>query len=99
MIFWHHNLWHSARSNRSVRKRYMYNLRLNPKADQVRHWNTDDIDDPEVIQILKRIQLWHGEGGRVEIINRAKLWRYLTGNPHYDLDYYLTRDQMERRDQ
>lgn len=97
MIFWHHNLWHSARSNKSDRTRYMYKLRLNPKGSQTLCWNTDDIDDPKIKKILKRRQPWFGEEARVEFINRAKLWRYLTGNPDFDIDYYLTRDSMDNR--
>lgn len=97
MIFWHHNLWHSARSNKSDKFRYMYKLRLNAKSSQERHWNTDDIDDPGIKKILKKRQPWLGEEARVEFINRAKLWRYLTGNPDFDIDYYLTRDSMGSR--
>jgi hypothetical protein len=29
--------------------------------------------------------------GRLEYVNRIKLWRYLTGDPTYDADYWLTR--------
>ncbi len=29
--------------------------------------------------------------GRLEFVNRVKLWRYLTEDPHYDADYWLTR--------
>jgi hypothetical protein len=29
--------------------------------------------------------------GRLEYVNRIKLWRYLSGDPAYDADYWLTR--------
>jgi len=29
--------------------------------------------------------------GRLEFVNRIKLWRYLTDDPTYDADYWLTR--------
>jgi hypothetical protein len=29
--------------------------------------------------------------GRLEYVNRIKLWRYLTGDASYDADYWLTR--------
>ena len=29
--------------------------------------------------------------GRLEYVNRIKLWRYLTDDPTYDADYWLTR--------
>ena len=32
---------------------------------------------------------------RLETVQRAKLWRYLTGDPSFDVDWYLTR--TERR--
>lgn len=33
--------------------------------------------------------------GRLEFINRAKLWRSLTGDAHRDVDYWLTRIENE----
>ncbi len=33
---------------------------------------------------------------RLEVVQRAKLWRYLTNDPAFDIDWYLTR--MERRE-
>ena len=32
--------------------------------------------------------------GRLELVNRAKLWRTLTGDQLFDIDYYLTREQL-----
>jgi hypothetical protein len=29
--------------------------------------------------------------GRLEFLNRIRLWRYLTDDPTYDADYWLTR--------
>jgi hypothetical protein len=35
---------------------------------------------------------WHeNDTGRLELLNRVKLWRYLTGDPDYDADYWATR--------
>ena len=70
-------------------------------------WNTDDLDGtsgPEVIYggadpnaesiatILGRPEPWHeAADGRLEIVNRIKLWRFLTGDESYDVHYWLTR--------
>ena len=97
MIFFHHNLWHSARSNKSDKLRYMYKLRLNAKSNQERHWNTKDINDPEIKKILKKRQPWLGEEARVEFINRANFWSSVTGTPDLDRDCFLRRDSMESR--
>jgi hypothetical protein len=35
--------------------------------------------------------------GRLEYVNRIKLWRYLTDDPTYDADYWLTRLEVELR--
>jgi hypothetical protein len=34
--------------------------------------------------------------GRLEYVNRIKLWRYLTENPNYDADYWMTRLERGR---
>ena len=91
MFFWHHNVWHAARSNHTDRDRYMFKLRLNPTVRQLRLWNTDDLDDPEVVGILMQPIKWHGQESRIEQIQRIKFWRHLTGNPTFDHAYWLTR--------
>lgn len=84
MFFWHHNIWHSARSNHTDRDRYMFKVRLNPTVPQVRLWDTSDLQDPEVIKILTQTLAWHGQEQRIEEIQRLKFWRYLTGDPTFD---------------
>ena len=34
---------------------------------------------------------------RLEYVNRIKLWRYLTDDPSYDADYWLTRLEVGER--
>ena len=88
----HHGIWHCGRRNQTGRIRYMYKLRLNPTERQLRLWNTDDLNDPEVARILSRRHPWYEwASGRIEIMQRSKLWRLLTGDEHYDTDYWLTR--------
>jgi hypothetical protein len=91
----HHGIWHGGRRNDSDNARYMFKIRFNPTVRQLRLWNTDDIDDPAVIKELTASFGWtHANEGRLELVNRAKLWRVLTGDQLFDLDYYLTREQL-----
>ena len=85
----------------------MHKVRLNPTRPQVRLWNTDDLDDlqnPPSDHVFARMQpdsvaqifrTWHPwmsvTDYRNEQVQRALLWRYLTGDDAYDVDYYLTR--------
>lgn len=107
----HQGLWHRGRANRGERPRIMYKLRLNPTRPQVRHWNLDDVDQvhngPEdhlfatfrtdsAAAMFRQLAPWHEAAtGRLETVNRARLWRYLTGDDRFDADWYLTR--TERR--
>ena len=87
----HHGIWHCAQPNRTDRRRFMFKLRLNPVVRQLRLWNTDDIDDPSIPQILSTSHKWYGNEGRIEVVNRIKFWRLLTGNCHFDVSYWLSR--------
>ena len=94
VFFLHHAIWHAGRRNDSAHRRVMYKLRLNPTVRQLRLWNTDDIADPQVTATLLREPTWAGNDGRLEQVNRARLWRFLTGDADFDLDYYLTRNEL-----
>lgn len=107
VIAFHHGLWHAGQPNPSGVDRWMHKTRLNPTEPQVRLWNTADLDDmqnPSSDHIFARMQAgsvadtfrtWHSFHGvtdhRNDQIQRAKLWRYLTGDDQYDVDYYLSR--------
>lgn len=111
VLVFHHGLWHAGQPNPSDTDRWMHKVRLNPTRPQVRRWNTDDLDElhneptdhvfarmapDSVAHTLRRGQRWMGvTQGRNEQVQRARLWRYLTGDHQYDVDYYLTR--LERR--
>ena len=46
----------------------------------------------DVQTILGRQEPWFEDGsGRLEIVNRIKLWRFLTGDNSFDVHYWLTR--------
>ena len=103
----HHGIWHCGRQNKTRRRRYMFKLRLNPAVRQLRLWNTDDLDDEyrrakaihsafpmgdDVQGILARREPWFEQAsGRLEVVNRIKLWRFLTGDEEFDVHYWLGR--------
>lgn len=110
VLVFHHGLWHRGMPNPGPTDRLMYKLRLNPTAPQIRSWDTADLDDlrpaandhvfatfePDgIASLLRRREPWMGEQDhRLELRNRARLWRYLTGDDDADLDWYLTRSAV-----
>ncbi len=51
-----------------------------------------------VAGILRHREKWQGEADhRLELANRAALWRYLTGDDDFDVDWYLTRTEARAR--
>jgi Phytanoyl-CoA dioxygenase (PhyH) len=92
VVFLHHGIWHGGRRNDSDVDRYMFKIRLNPTVRQLRLWNTDDLSDPAVATELARTFPWYEHAtGRLEIVNRVKLWQALIGDHTYDPDYWVTR--------
>ena len=107
IVVFHHGLWHRGMPNPGHERRLMYKIRLNPTHPQVRLWNTSDLDDLQnrpndhifatfdterIGMTLRTREPWMGEQDyRLELIARARLWRYLTGDAGYDLDWYHTR--------
>lgn len=46
----------------------------------------------DIQSILGKSEPWfEGGDGRLEIVNRIKLWRFLTGDDNFDVHYWLTR--------
>jgi hypothetical protein len=112
VLIFHHGLWHAGAPNRSDALRVMGKVRLNPTEPQVRLWDTSDLDernladdhifavtDPgSTASILRQRQPWYTESTyRHELVQRAKLWRYLTGDERFDVDWYLTRQEARGR--
>jgi len=92
VVLLHHGIWHSGRRNDTGRPRYMFKIRFNPTVRQVRLWNTDDLDAPEVADALREQFAWYERAtARLEFYNRVQLWRALTGDDTFDLDYWVTR--------
>lgn len=109
VVLFHQGLWHRGMPNPSGRDRLMYKIRLNPVVRQLRQWDTSDLDELQngpddhlfarfrmdsVAGILRYREPWLGEADhRLELANRARLWRYLTGDEGFDVDWYLTRTE------
>lgn len=92
VLLLHHGIWHGGRRNDSGTRRYMFKIRFNPTVRQVRLWNTDDETDPRVADELGTSFPWYEPAtGRLEIYNRIRLWRALTGDDTFDLEYWATR--------
>jgi len=113
VFVFHHGLWHAGQPNPGDNDRWLHKIRLNPTERQVRRWDTSDFDtiqSPRTDHVFARMQpgsvaeifrTWHPWMGITEYRNdqmqRALLWRYLTGDDDFDVDYYLTR--LEGRSQ
>ena len=91
LIVCHHGLWHCGQPNGTDRPRTMFKVRLGPAHRQVRCWDLADLDDPAVTQTLRHEHAFTGNDARLEIVNRIQLWRYLTDDPAFDIDYWLGR--------
>jgi hypothetical protein len=87
----HHGMWHCGQPNLTSTPRTMLKLRLNPGVPQRLLWDTADLGDAAIPGILGNPEPWHGNEARLEIVNRIKLWRHLTGDARFDVDYWLTR--------
>ena len=85
MYVWNTRVWHGARSNYTDRDRFMYKLRLNPTRPQVCNFDTADLDDPEIGGILSTNHGWEGNEHRYELMQRVRLWRFVSDQPNYDV--------------
>jgi Phytanoyl-CoA dioxygenase (PhyH) len=115
LLFLHHGMWHGGGVNHSDRTRYMFKIRMNPSAPQVRKWDVSDLpaeprpqrpifyaptrQDPDTVEaILMTPEPWFEQDtGRLEFVNRIRLWRHLTGDPAYDADYWMGRLESQGR--
>ena len=83
-------------------ERYMFKLRLGARANQVRLWDTSDLLD-EAVQarvedLLGRPEPWYeAPTARLEQLQRAALWRRLTGDPEFQVEYWLGRLENQRQ--
>jgi hypothetical protein len=85
MYVWNTRLWHGARNNRTDNMRYMFKLRLNPTVKQVQLFDTSDLDDPEIGRTLSTPTSFFGNDMRYEQMKRVEQWRFVSGQPDYDI--------------
>ena len=110
MIF-HQGLWHAGAPNHSDRLRVMGKLRLNPTTPQVRLWDTSDVPERNanndhifahteptaIASRLRRMEPWFEQSAyRLELVQRALLWRYISDDASFDVDWYLTRTEQRQ---
>ena len=107
LLFLHNGIWHGGGVNFSERTRTMFKIRMNPSIPQVGLWDMASWDRPSaqrpiflvkspqtesVESILTTPEPWFEQDtGRLEYLNRIKLWRHLSGDPTYDADYWMGR--------
>ena len=107
VLVFHHGLWHAGQPNPGSGDRWMHKVRLNPTVSQILQWDTSDLEalsnpptdhffarmmPDSVAQIFRTWHPWMSVSAyRIDQMHRARLWRYLTGDEHYDVDHYLTR--------
>jgi hypothetical protein len=85
IVIVHADIWHCAQPNSTDRTRYMFKVRLEPSVEQRKLFKTDGYDSPKVLdRIFKANQPWLGHEHREDQIQRAKFWRYLTGDDRVD---------------
>ena len=83
-----------VRLNPRVRQLRLWNTDdLDETTKQHKAIFTRDTNAVEDIQtILGRQEPWFEDAaGRLEVVNRIKLWRFLTGDNNFDVHYWLTR--------
>lgn len=88
IVFMHHAIWHCAQPNYTDQTRYVFKLRLRPGQEQRGLFNLEGYTEPPVTGIIKKgYQPWQGNEARLEHIQRAKLWRYVTGDDAVDVSF------------
>lgn len=88
IAFLHQGIWHCAQPNQTDRMRYVFKLRLRPGEEQRGLFNLDGYDSAEVRRILYNgYAPWQGDEGRLDHMNRARLWRYVTGDDAVDVSF------------
>jgi hypothetical protein len=97
IVVGHHGMWHCGQPNHTQHMRYMVKLRLNPTVRQRGLFDVDAHADVEELKhILSTHHTWTGVEHRLEILQRLRLWRSLTGSD-FDAHLWLHRLENEPR--
>ena len=113
ILVFHQALWHAGQPNPSDDERWMYKIRLNPQVPQVKLWDTSDFEQvhndardhvfanmrkDSVANRFRTMLPWQeGHEARYEQMERTRLWRYLSGDESFDVDFYHTRIESRAR--
>ena len=85
VVVLHHGIWHGGRRNRTPDIRCMVKFRMNPRVEQVRLWDTSDLEDPEIRrQVREHLDIrlaWHDQN--LERLQRVALFRHISGQPDF----------------
>lgn len=89
IAFLHHGIWHCAQPNFTDSTRYVFKLRLRPGQEQRGLFNTEGYNSPEVENYIRKAghHSWAGDESRVNQVQIAKFWRYLTGDNKVDVSF------------
>jgi hypothetical protein len=71
-------------------------LNLAADAERPIFWTDSARQDPIPARLMQLEPWYEYDTGRLELINRLKLWRYLTGADQADVDYWLSRIENEQ---
>jgi hypothetical protein len=93
----HHGLWHCAQPNHSRSPRFMFKLRLQPTYRQLRLYHGRADEQEAIATALTSAEPWMGTDHRLEIIQRIRLWRLLSGDPGFDCEHWLGRLENDPR--
>jgi len=81
------------------RQRRLWNTADLPAADTPQRpifWTGAGQNEDSIAAILTRPEPWHeADTGRLEYINRVRLWRYLLDDADFDADYWVSRIENE----
>jgi hypothetical protein len=93
VVLMHPAVWHCGQPNRSESPRLMYKIRLCPGKPAGPTWNTEDLNDPEVVRILSSTHAWEQGDHQVAIAQRLRWWRALSGQIDLDIGSWLIRQE------
>jgi hypothetical protein len=105
VLIFHHRIWHRARPNRGTSNRTMAKVRLNPQSPQAglglgartSELGRSELSDWELSDRFWRREPWMSQGDhRLDVVNRVRLWRYLSGRSDFDVEARFL-DRIERR--
>lgn len=66
-----------------------------PDSPRPIFWTDPSREDPVANRLMALEPWFEADTGRLELLNRLKLWRYITGDAKADVDYWLTRIENE----